>query len=236
MYNDARHSYHVVEGDETFKVPSVTTICGIIDKSPALVPWAANTTAAAIKASILPDVAYDEVFLASAIEVARNAHRAKKEEAANIGTQAHHWLEAYFKHGVNADVPDDERVQNCIYAALEWLDTHSVQKIDIEKRIYSRQHRFSGTLDKLALVDGVRSLIDWKSSKDIYPEHRLQTSAYVGAYEEEGFEPVLQRFLIKLGKEDGHFEAHSYDRSTQDHDYSTFLHALGLYNGLKGIK
>jgi hypothetical protein len=237
VYNDAKHSYHVIEGDQKFKVPSVTTICGIIDKSAALTQWASNSAVDQIEAAIKPDIPYTDVYLGSVLKTARFAHRSIKADAANVGSQAHSWLEAYFKHGLTPEPAEDERVRNCVHAALEWMGEHKVEKVEIEKRVYSRLHRFSGTLDKLAVVDGVLSLLDWKSSKALYPEYRLQTSAYVGAYEEENPEvSIRQRILIKLGKHDGEFEAHTYERSSQDSDYDTFLAALKLYNGLKEIK
>lgn len=234
-YNDKRHSYEVIEDGKATRVPSVTTICGIIDKSAALTQWASNMAVNVMRGGILPDTPYPEVYLETLFNVAKFGHRAVKQEAADIGTQAHRWLESYFKHGVKNDPPDHPQVCNCIHAALDWLDTHHVEPIEIEKRVYSRKHRFSGTLDKLALVDGVLSLIDWKSSKGMYPEYRLQTAAYVGAFEEECGKKVQTRYLIKLGKEDGEFEPHEYPRKFQKKDYQIFISALKLYKGLKTL-
>lgn len=235
VYNDAKHSYHVIEGDQKFKVPSVTTICGIIDKSAALTQWASNSAVNYIEGAVLSDTPYTDTYLASVLHAARYAHRAIKTDAANVGTQAHHWLEAHFKHGLIPELPEDGRVRNCVHAALEWMGEHKVEKVEVEKRVYSRVHRFSGTLDKLAVVDGVLSLLDWKSSKNLYAEYHLQTAAYVAAYQEETGIAVPQRVLIKLGKEDGVFQDHILPTEEQGKDFEAFLAALTLYKRVKEL-
>lgn len=146
---------------------------------------------------------------------------------------AHNWLEQYFKSGEPGPAPEHPKAGHCVDAALKWLHEHQVEKLEVERRIYSRKHQFSGTLDKLAIVDGKKCLIDWKSSKGVYTEYKLQTAAYVGAYEEETGEYIEGRWLIKLGKEDGEFEAHWYPRATQRSDYKAFKNALGLLKYLK---
>lgn len=236
-FNEAAHRYWVLGEDDTRResVPSVTTVCGVIDKSAALTQWAANSVLSVVAEAIKPGVEYSEIYLEELWKVAKYAHRDIKEEAAAIGTQAHGALEQYFKFGEDREVAD-ERVANCVAAAKAWLATHSVQKVEIEKRIYSRIHRFSGTLDKLAYVDGVLALVDWKSSKGIYPEHRFQTAAYVAAYEEERGVKVDKRYLIQLGKHDGEFHAHEFDRVDFDMDWRGFLGALQLWRALKEQK
>jgi hypothetical protein len=239
LYDDRRHLYLVREGEALVKVPSVTTVlAATVDKSGPLKYWAVNETLSYLRGVLKPDECYDSYTLEAILSEAKKAHNVKKQEAADIGTQAHKALEAYFKQGQVYELPVErdeqaERVGHCFAAAQLWLGTHNVEKVAVERKIYSRKYKYSGTLDKLAYVDGILCLIDWKSSNDIYPEHKLQTAAYVAAYEEETGEQVRERWLIKLGKDTGEFEPHRLSRAKQNKDFTAFKHALGLYKWLK---
>ena len=58
----------------------------------------------------------------------------------------------------------------------------------IERKIWSIRHRYAGTIDAVATVDGKFGVLDIKTSTGFYPEYNLQTAAYVSA---------LQEFQIK---------------------------------------
>src|SRR3989344_4970047 len=58
----------------------------------------------------------------------------------------------------------------------------------IERQIWSFRHRYAGTVDALASIDGKFGVLDIKTSAGFYPEYNLQTGAYVSA---------LQEFQIK---------------------------------------
>ncbi len=54
----------------------------------------------------------------------------------------------------------------------------------VERRLWSSRHRYAGTLDALAWVDGKFGVLDIKTSTGFYPEYNLQTAAYVTALQE----------------------------------------------------
>mgnify|MGYP003393637004 FL=1 len=54
----------------------------------------------------------------------------------------------------------------------------------VERRIWSARHRYAGTLDAVAWVDGKFGVLDIKTSTGFYPEYNLQTAAYVSALQE----------------------------------------------------
>ena len=167
-------------------------------------------------------------------ERSKKAHREIKQAAADIGTQTHRAIEAYLRD--NSTPPPDEGtpVRSCYDAARNWLSSHVIQTVALERISYSRQFRYIGTPDDIAYVDGVLSLIDWKSSKGIYPEYFLQTAAYVRAYGEETGDYCKKRYIVKLGKEDGQFEV--VERGLHHGDFEAFRAALKLYNYLKANK
>ena len=54
----------------------------------------------------------------------------------------------------------------------------------IERQIWSLRHRYAGTVDALATIDGKFGVLDIKTSTGFYPEYNLQTAAYVSALQE----------------------------------------------------
>lgn len=193
-------------------------------------------------------ISLDEVYSGELIhEIAENckyAFRKKKQEAADIGTEAHQHIEGIIRTSLSSP-PDVNRqfhrleildvcegpVLQCVNAAVEFLESSKVVPLYAERRIYSRRRRFSGTADLIARIEGRLALLDWKSSKGLYPEYNLQTAAYVKAYEEETGERVDVRYLIRLGKEDGAFEVKELPYRYQlEADYQAFLVAKKLYD------
>jgi len=244
-FNPSSHRYYVKDGDEEFSVPSVTTVVDIIDKSGALVTWATRAAVKVCKDSIEPNTPYPEVYLEQVFQTAATAHRQLKDIAAGIGTTAHNAIElaahAEGRFSENLEQAflnaESEEVANCLWASYDWVKSHSVEVVVAERKIYSRKYQYSGTLDMLAFVDGKFSLLDWKSSKGIYPSHLYQTAAYQAAYEEEIGRKLEARYLVRLGKEDGAFEAHQFSRgSAADHFRNGFLPALKLYHTEKKVQ
>lgn len=183
--------------------------------------------------------------------------------AMDIGKLAHGWLEAFVGHLITnkaavsgtmhgdcvMPVVDDPKAHNCIDAALAWMQKHHFEPIGTERKIYSREYSYSGTYDWLAYITAcgdpvccpfegrVLALGDWKSSKRLYDEYRVQTSAYVNAHEEEfPDQKIGVRVLIRLGKEDGEFEAMVLSQDSQEADFAGFLGALGIYNWDRQLK
>ena len=185
---------------------------------------------------------------------AKTAPRDKLEEAGEVGHMAHTWLEYYIKaviakHQVEiesklANLPKDERAKNCVMAALGWMHTHNVKWIETERKIYSKRYSYAGTMDGLALVSSCDdpacqgckgeqftdrlSIIDWKSSNYLYIEYLYQTAAYEAAYEEEFGADVLDRWILRLGKEDGEFDPWHTTAEDFQEDFEAFLDALSL--------
>ncbi len=54
----------------------------------------------------------------------------------------------------------------------------------VERQIFSGRHRYAGTVDALATIDGKFGVLDIKTSPGFYPEYNLQTAAYLEAIRE----------------------------------------------------
>jgi hypothetical protein len=230
------HKYTVTDKRKTFKPPSVTNITGVIDKSGPISGWAVNVTLNAIKNAIHPNIPYDSETLEKIWVSAKKQHYFQKKEAADIGTNAHKWLQLYFA-GKNPELPKPELpYRAAVDAALKWVEQHSVQFLDSERPVYSRKHKFSGRLDGYGKVDGKFSIIDFKTGNGVYEEAWLQTAAYDFAITEETEMRFEQRVIIRLGKLDGHFYSQIQNRDTLKKDWKAFLGAKQLYTRLSEMK
>ena len=244
-FKEKGHKYTVYVNGVPTKPPSVTNITGIVDKSGPIGGWAVNTTLDVCKRWVVANESYPQIELDRIWAMAKKAIYVKKQEAATIGTKTHDWLEKYFKNQeMFHPLPDaKEDYRPSIDAALKWIEQHQVQFLVNEKPVYSLKHKFSGRMDGIAFVDGVKTLVDFKTGNGIYDEAWLQTAAYNIAYEEEqqakgpfsGFE-IEQRLVIRLGKLDGHFYSQIQPRKTLKPDWNGFLGAMKLHKRLAELK
>jgi hypothetical protein len=62
----------------------------------------------------------------------------------------------------------------------EWSAQHDVKPIVSEGTVWSN-YGYAGTLDGIWEIDGVRYLLDVKSSRNVYDEHYMQVAALGGA-------------------------------------------------------
>jgi hypothetical protein len=242
---------HVYLLDNT-PIPSVTQIVKVIDKSAVLINWAVKLTVDKILASVQFPIS-EEGFKAIVLE-AKSAHRVRLEDASNVGKQAHSMIEERIKHDLFGGIllavghPRDERVWNCYLAALDWMKRHNVRWICTERKIYSKTYKYAGTLDGIAIVDSCTdprccpnefkdrySLIDWKSSNQLYNEYLFQTAAYQYAIEEELGQEIIDRWVIRLGKDDGEFEAWHIEKGHEE-DFTAFLSCLSLTRAIDSVK
>lgn len=237
------HRYRVSEEGSKFShVPSVTTILNSLAK-PALIPWNVKVCCDYIYdnlQSLLEGDSFSVEKVFKIIEQAREAPEYERRKAAEIGTAAHDYLESYWLSVVRKtnqpELPEEGPVRNCVDAAMSWIKDHDMVPILFERPFYSRLHQFTGKEDFVGMVDGHLAVIDYKSSKQIYPETALQTAAYAKMYEEEFGHPVTHRWALKLGKYDGKVEPKPYSKDTLEPDYDTFLAVFKIYDRLKHLR
>lgn len=208
---------------------SVTSALGMIAK-PLLIPWAVNMATD----FLLDKLQAGELITQGLIIEAKTKHREKKEEAAAIGSVVHEWAENYIKTG-KRDLPkDNDPAMNGIVAFLKWVDEHKVEFISSERFVYSRRNDYAGIMDAEARINGKHCVIDFKTSKRLYPEMRFQTAAYQMAAEEEGTLFEGDRWIVRFDKETGEFEAHEHGDLEQD--FAAFMSALTIKKRLKELK
>jgi len=103
-----------------------------------------------------------------------------KMKSATEGTMIHEAVEKLLTGG-KPEVP--EQIKPSIKAFAEFILNRHIQ-VDpqfVEKRLVNYEHRYAGTLDAIALIDGKLGILDIKTSQEIYRDYNLQTSAYMAA-------------------------------------------------------
>jgi len=195
------------------RVPGVTTILSVLNK-PALVKWANNLGLQGIDSSKYVD------------------------DKAAIGTLAHQMIADHLRK-VDTDTSDYtakqiDQAENSVLSYLEWEKNKVIEPILIEEPMVSEEWDYGGTIDCLAKIDGVLTLLDFKTGKAIYPEMFYQLSAYSELLWEHGH--VLDASMIlRIGRDatEG-FEVVKRDSLIKELDM--FDHCLAIYNLQKEIK
>ena len=225
---DPYHEYYLVGPDGGLtKCNGVTGVSGILDKSHYLKAWAVKVGMEKLLRTMPADT--DELgnklvspILWSEFEdiVAKSkaAHTEHFDDAGNVGTMAHNWIEDSIRHAIahtNGKVekmvgrkPEDERAINCGLAAFDWMQKHTVTWLSTELKVYSREFNYAGTADGVAIMNACTEpkccpddyhnlfvLPDWKSSNQLSTEYAYQTIAYLRALLEE-FEKTEDQSLL----------------------------------------
>lgn len=197
---------------------SVTGILGVINK-PMLIPWAVNQAVSFLQGHLGEPIT-DEL-----LAEAKSQHEKVRDEAASLGHQVHEWCNGYLM-GKEPPLPEDIRVMNGVLAFLKWVEEHDVKFTESEKLVYSKQCGYVGTMDAVAIIDGKKCVLDFKTGKGVYPEHHMQVAAYRHAAEEEGMEFDGDSVIVQFGKEDGEFKV--YPCPNHVDDLNAFLSALEI--------
>jgi PD-(D/E)XK nuclease superfamily protein len=194
--------------------PSVTHILQVISK-PALINWAANqerTLVSEAAAELYLDLAKIPTAMPRSAYLTTlqarigkmKAHQKELAKAGEIGTQVHHLIEWNLRRSLGQVVgPEPRVVDDAEWAFMAWQDwANSVQlrPRHIEQVVFSRDHEYAGTMDLLADVSGVLTLIDFKTGKAIYGEALLQNVAYQHALDEMGHLHPVQGLIVRLPK------------------------------------
>ena len=242
LFDSKLHSYKV--GDEI--IPSATKVLDIISK-PALVPWALKVGANWLEKNFFFDedasskktkVYKSRMALEPLIKGMKSAYLRKSHDALNIGNITHEWVEAAInwklEGGDIPKMPKQEEAVNAIDAFKDWVSQNVVEWKSSEEKLFNRKYRYAGTVDARAIINGEYCVIDWKTSKAVYPEYHLQIAAYAKAVEDIHGIPVDATYILRCDKATGRFEA---VRSTAiEENFQAFLAALTLHRRMKELR
>jgi len=208
------HQRYRTKNDEI--VPGVTTITGLLNK-PALVPWANRLGLQGIDSSKYRD------------------------KAADIGTLAHELVEQDLG-GPKVDYSiysgdTIDKAQNAVQSFYKWQEGVTLGTVHmIEAQLVSEEHRYGGTIDVYADIDGKSWLIDLKTGKALYWESAIQVAAYRHLLLEHGYQVDGVR-ILRVGRDETEgFEDRVLGNQLLDDCFAAFIHLKGVYDLQKKIK
>jgi hypothetical protein len=240
-------------------VPGVTTVLEVINK-PALVHWAASeerkhcleiatqTFIALTGEDGAAQFMTPENFHALLAENLgkTKAHYRVMKKAQNIGTEAHACIEWHIRQQLRQSVGPrpiiSDKAELAVMAWSDWAKSVKFEPLAVEFMIYSDFHGYGGTIDLVARINGIPSLLDWKTGKAIYQEAHLQNAAYLAAVKRlPGVtnEP-WQGAIVRLPKEledvgEIPFEVKIIPESEHRPNFIAFLKALDLFRWVHGL-
>ena len=104
----------------------------------------------------------------------------------------------------------------------------------MEEPLVSEKYQFGGTIDCYGDLDGNPTLIDFKTSKAIYPEMIHQVAAYRKLLVENSHEVKRVR-ILRIGRSNDEGFEDKLCGKMEDH-WKLFSHCLQIYNLRKKIK
>lgn len=201
--------YRLANGE---RVIGVTTALGVLAK-PALIVWANRLGLQGIDSSKYTDA------------------------MAIIGTIAHYLIECDLK-GETPELDeyspaDIDTAENALISFYAWRKGHNLEVLGSELQLVSEIYRYGGTTDLYCLLDGVKTLVDFKTGSGIYDEHYYQVCAYRQLMVENGHEVDQVRILNIPRKESEEFTEKIYTEF--DTGWQIFKKCLEIYQ-LKKVK
>ena len=230
VFDEKDHKYKV--GDDI--IPSVTKIIDNIVPV-YLTKWAANEGAAWFKRNAQRGWNLnDEEDVEKIVQGIANAHIVISKTALNIGRVVHGYIEEVIEWSLGElnempEMPEDEAAVNSIQAFGKWVRENDVEWVATEERIYSKKYKYAGTVDAVAMIDDKFSVIDFKTSKQIYKSYKLQVYAYKQAIEEMYGEEVESCWILRFDKATGKFQA----KEIKENYLPAFIKGLEFFSEYK---
>jgi len=197
------------------RVPSVTTILGVLGEGKeALIHWSWKLGCQGID------------------------YRTFRDSAASIGTLAHDMVLCHHR-GLDVDKTeynpaDVEAAENCLLSYWAWERGHKLETILAEVPLVSQDLEFGGTVDWFGMMDGVPTLVDFKTGSGLYPAHMIQVAAYMYLLRENNY-PVEQVKILRIGRtpDEGFEEKLIGDLERR---WTIFNYCRYIYNLQKAVK
>ena len=233
-FAEEKHTYTHITGD---LYTGCSTISGTMDK-PFLAPWYAKEAIDAVRAK-LPEIALllegeakpeTQVKLNELLDECKMSAKKKSQLAAEQGTEAHAYFEQAILATLNPELPVPElptknkEVMNAIVAFRKWESEFKPEYLACEEVLDSEVHKVGGKIDALANINGLSSLIDFKTSSQLSESYLIQLAGYDLMLEEMGFKPRAW-MLVRCPKDGKPFETITITNQQDQKFYrEVFLH------------
>jgi hypothetical protein len=210
----ARRRY-LLNGEEVAPVSSIT---GTIDK-PALVAWAEKQSAiGAVRAERMGELAgVPEEEFVDRLRLLKLGASAMRDEGADRGHAIH---EVFHRLATTGEPPNPADYPGAwlpwVQGAMRaWLELNPAM-IEAEQIVCNPERRYAGRFDLFAKVDGVPTLLDYKTGKGkVYDQAHYQTRLYAECFPYCGL-PYPERIVIIGISDDGTFEPVECEATAED--------------------
>jgi len=147
-----REDGHYYEDDKGNIYPSITTIKNLTDPKDWYPHW-------------INKIKRDHNV--GGIEANKIAQKIS-QSSMDVGTALHQLAENYLNNNITivSDPENFEKDPNLLFVPLrQWLDEHVDNIYATESKMFSKELQLAGTVDFVAVVDGVLSICDFKNSR-----------------------------------------------------------------------
>jgi|SRR3989344_3098354 len=129
--------------------------------------------------------------------VGYNEGKEISRRSAEEGTAVHEAIEKIMMGEKPGDIPLS--IAPSVRACIEFLKTTNIEvnPDHVERRIMNPEHRYAGTIDTLAKINGRFGVLDIKTSESVYRDYNIQTSAYMDALTRE-FNDLTTRWILRI--------------------------------------
>jgi hypothetical protein len=183
------------------KLPSATTICKLLTPASVIGAWSSKICSEEFKKIMRAGVSYDEIELAKIAEQIKKAPNQSMGDAGLVGTQVHNLIEDYIHKGIEPEIHNPE-IKKSFGKFKEWYDKQEgLEILFTERKVLSRIHKFTGTLDAIFKnKSGEYIIYDWKSSSGIRDSMLIQIYLYKIAIKEELGIDVKKGIIVNCTK------------------------------------
>jgi len=157
-------------------------------------------------------------------QAALQAPYVTRDKAAERGSVVHSLIEAWKKSKVVVKNVNPV-YRGYVQAFYDWIEYRKPEILVTEKTVLSKKYRYCGTLDMIAMINGKKYIVDFKTNKDarLFPEVQLQLSAYHQALKETTGEEADNLMAVSLGA------TGEYKEKVFEDNLITFLAAQHLW-------
>jgi hypothetical protein len=157
----------------------------------------------------------------------------ERTKLADVGTMVHAFAEADITgrpqpEFLEATAEDRQKAQDAFRGYLEWKASTRIDPIASEIALVSERYKYGGRLDAITSRDGDAGLLDFKSSKDLYPDHLVQLAAYHVLWSENRPDIPLTSWHLLRWRPDGSFVHHLITRTLLERAWQAFQCCLQL--------
>ena len=183
-------------------LPSATQITKLLTPANVIGMWSSKICSEEFKKLIRAGVSYDEIELIKIADQIKKAPNQNMSDAGSVGTQVHNLIEDYIHKGIAPEIHNPE-IKKSFGKFKEWFDAQEgLEIVFTERKVLSRIHKFTGTLDAIFKTkSGEHIIYDWKSSSGIRDSMLVQIYLYKICIKEELGIDVKKGIIVNCTKE-----------------------------------